>query len=89
MLAHGIFDYIIMLSSTLGDAVPFLGTALFVLFIYFDIKLWKLGLKYIRKQQENSRLQAQANTVDDDTALISNTEYDPEYKQIDWNAGNR
>lgn len=57
MLAHGAFDYIIMLSSTLGDAVPFLGTALFVLFIYFDIKLWKIGVRKIKEMQEASKNQ--------------------------------
>ena len=86
MVAHGLFDWLLMLTEYLG---PVICSIIYFVFIWGDIKLWQLGLKYIKKQQENSRLQAQANTVDDDTALISNTEYDPEYKQIDWNAGNR
>lgn len=57
MLAHGVFDYILMLSSSVSEAVPFLGTILFVLFIYFDIKLWKLGLKKIKEMQEASKNQ--------------------------------
>lgn len=57
MLAHGIFDYILMLMSSLGEAMPFIAIVLFVLFIYFDIKLWKQGLKKIRQMQEASKMQ--------------------------------
>lgn len=57
MLAHGIFDYILMLMSSIGEAVPFIALVLFVLFIYFDIRLWKQGLKKIRQMQEASKIQ--------------------------------
>ena len=56
-----------------------------------DFKLWKLGLKYINKQQENSRKQAQQEKLNNLEAQFKNigSDYDSEYKRIDWNAGNR
>lgn len=57
MLAHGLFDYILMLTSTLSEGVPLVGTILFVAFIYFDIKLWKIGVKKIKEMQEASKNQ--------------------------------
>ena len=57
MAAHGIFDYIIMLMSGLGSAVPFIGVVLFGLFVFFDIRLWKVGVKRIRAMQEASKMQ--------------------------------
>lgn len=78
MLAHGLFDWLLMVASVM----PIVGGIIYLVFLWGDIKLWKLGLKYIRKQQENSRKQARVN------AVFGNSN-DPEYKRIDWNAGNR
>ena len=85
MLAHGLFDWLLMITDRLDPAIS---SIIYIVFIWGDIKLWKLGLKYIRQQQENSRLQAEADAFNDDD-LISNSGYDSEYKQIDWNAGDR
>ena len=57
MLAHGVFDYILMLSSSVDESIPFVGTILFVAFIYFDIKLWKVGVRKINEMQEASKNQ--------------------------------
>lgn len=57
MLAHGVFDYILMLSSSVDESIPFVGTILFVAFIYFDIKLWKVGVWKINEMQEATRNQ--------------------------------
>ena len=88
MLAHGLFDWLLMLSSGLGPAI---GGIIYVVFIWGDIKLWKLGLKYINKQQENSRKQAREAMFADMNYQIGHTEsdYNSEYRRIDWNAGNR
>ena len=87
MLAHGLFDWLLMVTEYLNPAI---GTIIYIAFLWGDIKLWKLGLKYIRKQQENSRLQSQETMLNDvDTQIHSNLNFDSEYKQIDWNAGNR
>lgn len=87
MLAHGLFDWLLMIASYM----PIIGGIIYIIFIWGDIKLWKLGLKYIKKQQENSRVQAQEAMAADMDYQISSTEtgYDTEYKQIDWNAGDR
>lgn len=68
VLAHGLFDWLLMITDQVpeGWMIP-----IFVLFIWGDIRLWKLGLKYINKHQENSQFK------------------EPEYKHIDWNAGNK
>lgn len=87
MLAHGLFDWMLMISSVL----PVIGGIIYIIFLWADIKLWKLGLKYIRKQQENSRVQAEEAVLNDLDYQIgrSDTNYDSEYKRIDWNAGDR
>ena len=88
MLAHGLFDWLLMVSSDLG---PVLGGIIYIVFLWGDIKLWKLGLRYINKQQENSRLQAEEAKAADMDFQINETDtgYNTEYRQIDWNAGDR
>ena len=86
MLAHGLFDWLLMIASIM----PLVGGIIYIIFIWGDIKLWKLGLKYIRKQQENSRMQTEKTAFGTDEQLkFPDVDYDPEYRQIDWNAGNR
>ena len=88
MFAHGLFDWLLMITEHL---TPTIGTIIYIAFIWGDIKLWKLGLKYISKQQENSRMQAQEAALNDLEYQIGDSDknYDSEYKQIDWNAGDR
>ena len=86
MLAHGLFDWLLMVASVL----PLVGGIIYLVFIWGDIKLWKLGLKYINKQQENSRRQAQEAALHDvEKQIHSGLNYDSEYRKIDWNAGNK
>ena len=87
MVAHGLFDWLLMVTEYLN---PTIGTIIYFIFIWGDIKLWKLGLKYISKQQENSRQQAKENAINNlEDQIRSKLGYDPEYKQIDWDAGDR
>ena len=88
MLAHGLFDWMLMVSSTLG---PGLGSLIYFAFLWGDFKLWKIGLKYINKQQENSRKQArEAKTADLEYQIRQAINgYDSEYKRIDWDAGDK
>ncbi len=51
-LAHGLFDWLLMITDYIPDA---LGYIIFGLFLWGDIKLWKIGMKYIRRHQENSQ----------------------------------
>ena len=86
MLAHGLFDWLLMVANVL----PLVGSIIYIVFIWGDIKLWKLGLKYINKQQENSRKQAEANAfVHGSENQLPDADFNPEYKQIDWNAGDK
>ena len=87
MTAHGLFDWLLMFANFM----PIYGGIIYIIFRWGDFKLWKLGLKYINKQQENSRMQAQEALAADLDYQIStpDTGYDTEYKQIDWNAGDR
>jgi len=87
MLAHGLFDWLLMVASVL----PVVGSIIYVVFLYGDIKLWKLGLNYINKHQENSRKQAQEARAADLGQQIHQAlhGYDSEYKRIDWDAGDR
>ena len=86
MLAHGLFDWLLMVASVL----PIVGGIIYIVFLWGDIKLWKLGLRYINKQQENSRRQAEASAFSHGSIFEHrDTDFDPEYKKIDWNAGNK
>lgn len=87
MVAHGLFDWLLMITEFLNPAIC---VVIYIIFIWGDIKLWKIGLKYIRKQQENSRLQAEGVIPEmDSTTSPTDSTSTPEYKHIDWNAGNR
>ena len=55
MLAHGLFDWLLMFSSSLSLTWS---TIVYFVFLWGDYQLWKIGLRYINKQQENSRIQA-------------------------------
>lgn len=87
MLAHGLFDWMLMVASIM----PLVGGIIYIVFLWGDIKLWKLGLKYINKQQENSRRQAQeAKSADLEYQIRQAIHgYDSEYKRIDWDAGDK
>ena len=87
MIAHGLFDWLLMVSSALGAG---LGSILYFVFLWGDFKLWKLGLKYINKQQANSRKQAQEAALQDvEKQIHSGLNYDSEYSKIDWSAGDK
>ena len=87
MIAHGLFDWLLMVSSALG---PGLGSIIYFLFLWGDYKLWKIGIKYINKQQENSRNQARPNIHSGNHEGMSHRiDYGSEYKHIDWNAGDK
>ena len=86
MLVHGLFDWLLMVSDSLGSGI---GSLIYIAFLVGDFYLWKLGLRYINKQQENSRQQAKAEIHFKDNDIISHTGYDSEYKRIDWNAGDK
>ena len=76
MLAHGLFDWLLMVSDALGSGI---GSLIYIAFLIGDFYLWKIGLKYIYKQQENSRKQARDAMLADMGYHINSTlnGYDP------------
>ncbi len=64
MLLHGTFDALLMIPQSMGDSAPMSGV-LFIVFLWFDIKLWKIGTRRLRKLQALSDQQA-AERQDDD-----------------------
>lgn len=64
MLLHGTYDALLMVASNLaGDGddtnmiVGGVCVVLFIVFVIFDIRLWRRGLKRIKKMQERSKEQ--------------------------------
>lgn len=57
MLLHGTFDALLMVGEDLGSDIPAVSTLLFIVFIFFDIRLWKWGMRRTRRLQELSRNQ--------------------------------
>lgn len=62
IIAHGLFDYLLMLSAAFAEMnMEWLGILLYILFIYLDIKMWKICIKHIKKMQEESRIERNNN----------------------------
>lgn len=60
VLAHGLFDWLLMITDRISEALTII---IFCVFLWGDIKLWKIGLKYIRKHQENSQFKANDTNI--------------------------
>ena len=54
MLAHGLFDWLLMVTDYLSTGLTIL---VYTFFIIGDVGLWFCAIHLIRRQQENSRLQ--------------------------------
>lgn len=59
-LVHGLFDWLLMLTEFIPAIYCLL---LLALFIWGDVKLWKLGIKLIRRHQESSQFKDQDQTL--------------------------
>lgn len=59
MLLHGTFDSILMFSSAIGDegVAALVSSVLMVAFVIFDIRMWKWGLRRIRRLQARTQEQ--------------------------------
>ena len=58
MLMHGTFDAILFITSGLAeesDSMGLIASGLMVVFVVFDIMMWKWGLKRINRLQERSK----------------------------------
>ena len=74
MAAHGLFDWLLMFSDRMGGT---LSSFIYTFFIAGDVMLWRLGIRLIKKHQNNSLMQAKEIAPEN------------EYDQIDWNAGDK
>lgn len=77
--AHGLFDWLLMVTEHMSDAGA---VGITLLFIIGDIFLWIAGIRSIERHRESSQFK------DGNTTINSNTG-DPDYNHIDWNAGNK
>ena len=61
VLLHGTYDALLMVSSNLSGFDSMLSTGLtgvlFIVFVIFDIRMWKWGLRRIKRLQQRSREQ--------------------------------
>lgn len=78
MLLHGTFDTLLMIPNNLGNT-NIISIILFGAFVYFDIILWRIGRRRLRRLQELSSTQ---NTEQNSTP--PNNEDKP-FDNIDWN----
>lgn len=88
ILAHGLFDWLLMTMGALGNGISAL---LLIGFIILDIYLWKSGIRLIRRHQEQSQFkdterEFEAEYTDRDSGNIY-ADYNNDLNSIDWNAG--
>lgn len=59
MFLHGTYDALLMVSSNLSGSESLVSTGvtavLFIVFVVFDIRMWKWGLKRIKRMQERTQ----------------------------------
>ncbi len=57
MLLHGTFDALLMIPESMGEEYSWLSGILFPVFIWFDIRLWKIGMRKLGHLQQLSEEQ--------------------------------
>ncbi len=59
LLMHGTYDALLMVAQNLGgdESLYIVTGVLFIVFIVFDIRMWRWGLKRIKRLQERSKEQ--------------------------------
>jgi RsiW-degrading membrane proteinase PrsW (M82 family) len=82
-IAHGLYDWLLMfverLSNMGSDFAYLVSGIVYQAFLGGDVLLWIFGMKLVRKHQRNSLQQAEENVET----------VESEFKQIDWDAGNK
>ncbi len=62
MLLHGIFDALLMIPENLGEGAEIVASAMFFVFIAFDVLLWRIGSKRLVALQHKSAEQQKASS---------------------------
>lgn len=57
MLMHGTFDALLMIPESMESGAELVSGVLFVVLVWFDVKMWKWGVRRIRRLQELSAQQ--------------------------------
>lgn len=57
MLLHGTFDSLLMIPESMPIGREVMGIVLFVVLVWFDVKMWKWGVRRIKRLQELSQQQ--------------------------------
>ncbi len=65
MLLHGTFDALLMIPDNMGDGAEVFSLIFFVVFLWFDFRLWKMGSRRLSTLQEKSRNQNNSNQYRD------------------------
>ena len=63
MLMHGTFDSLLMIPESMESGSEFVAVALFVLLLWFVVRMWKWGVRRIRHLQELSEQQDEATRM--------------------------
>lgn len=88
MLLHGTFDALLMIPDAMGEEGQWLNVVMFPLFIWFDIKLWKLGMRRLKNLQQLSEDQHLYDDINDDDSINHNGGNPPEggaFSGFNWN----
>ena len=56
ILLHGVFDFLLMYANGLGESNPILTLFLLIVFVVFDIAMWRYGLRKIREHINQDKL---------------------------------
>lgn len=82
ILLHGTFDALLMIPEGFNESIGLISSGLIIIFIWFDIRLWKIGSRRLKELQAMSQSQenAQYDSVNNNGSN-PNTSLD----DIDWN----
>lgn len=83
LLLHGTFDALLMIPENMGEGAGALSTIMFVVFIWFDIRLWKIGRKRLALLQEKTRQQTGGGWQEETSRQDKEDKNDP-FSGMDW-----
>lgn len=75
MLLHGTFDTLLMIPEKMGEGGGAVTMAFFVAFIWFDVRLWKIGSKRLKSMQERSSEQAMGQEAKKEDNAFNHSTY--------------
>ena len=87
MLLHGTFDALLMIPEKYADdgLQMVIAPLLFVVFIWFDVRLWKIGIRRMRRLQECSAMQGEQRAYDETSAQEHGPDGRSSLDSLDWN----